>query len=153
MSNAKFIPRMKEPGRPVCPDPLGGWRSANPVTAPVSNREKQPAGMPGVRLNRVIAFIESHLASNLCVSTLATVAGMSPYYFCHSFKQSTGTTPHRYVLSRRMEQAKMLLEKNGASLLEIAEQVGFADQSQFTRVFHKIVGLTPSQFRKESSQQ
>jgi AraC-like DNA-binding protein len=51
-----------------------------------------------------------------------------------------------------MEQAKILLEKNGASLLEIAERVGFNDQSQFTRVFHRIVGSTPAQFRKESSQ-
>lgn len=103
--------------------------------------------MPQVRLSRVIAFVEEHLADDLCVSTLAMVAGMSPFYFCRSFKQSTGTTPHRYVLSRRMEQAKVLIEKNGVSLLEVAQQLGFADQSQFTRVFRKILGLTPSQYR------
>lgn len=73
---------------------------------------------------------------------------MSPYYFCRSFKQSTGITPHRYVLQRRMELAKRLLEQSSGYLAEIARQVGFADQSQFTRVFHRIVGMTPSEYRK-----
>jgi AraC family transcriptional regulator len=143
MSNTKAIPRIKEQ-RHVSPGVGGTW-SATAILKPAN----QQAGMPQVRLSRVIAFVESHLAGDLSVSTLAVVAGMSPYYFCRSFKQSTGITPHRYVLSRRMEQAKVLLEKHGSSLLEIAEQVGFSDQSQFTRVFHKIVGLTPTRFRDE----
>lgn len=146
MSNTKAIPRIKE-RRHVSPGLVGPWGDT-----PISKPPNEQAGMPQLRLGRVIAFVESHLAGDLSVSALAMVAGMSPYYFCRSFKQSTGITPHRYVLSRRMEQAKVLLEKNGASLLEIAEQMGFADQSQFTRVFHKIVGLTPAQFRKNSNQ-
>lgn len=148
MSNTKFVPSIKEQRNLGRPDRLGTWR---PVPA-TSSKPKQPSEIPQVRLNRVIEFVESHLASDLCVSTLAAVAGMSSYHFCRSFKQTTGITPHRYVLSRRMEQAKILLEKNGASLLEVAEQVGFNDQSQFTRVFHRMVGLTPAQFRKESNQ-
>jgi AraC family transcriptional regulator len=142
MSNTKAILAIKEQRR-VSPDVFRPWSTATPV----STARKEQAGMPHLRLSRVIAFVESHLADDLCVSTLAMVAGMSPFYFCRSFKQSTGTTPHRYVLSRRMEQAKVLIEKNGVSLLEIAQQLGFADQSQFTRVFHKILGLTPSQYR------
>lgn len=145
MSNTKAIPRIKEPRRHVPPHVFRSWNAA----APLSQPSGEQAGMPQLRLSRVIAFVESHLAGDLCVSRLAMVAGMSPFHFCRSFKQSTGTTPHRYVLSRRMEQAKILIEKNGASLLEVAQQLGFADQSQFTRVFHKIVGLTPSQFRDE----
>jgi AraC family transcriptional regulator len=148
MSNAKFVSSIKEQRNAGRPDRLGTWRPA-PAT---SSKPKQSSEIPQVRLNRVIEFVESHLASDLCVSALAAVAGMSSYHFCRSFKQTTGITPHRYVLSRRMEQAKILLEKNGASLLEIAEQVGFNDQSQFTRVFHKMVGATPAQFRKESNQ-
>ena len=73
---------------------------------------------------------------------------MSSFYFCRSFKQSTGITPHRYVLTRRMEHAKQLLQEKTVPLVQVAHEVGFADQSQFTRVFHKIVGTTPSQYRK-----
>lgn len=143
MSNTKAIPSIKDQRRHVSPDVVGPWN-----TTPISKPREEQAGMPLLRLSRVIAFVESHLADDLCVSTLAMVAGMSPFYFCRSFKQSTGTTPHRYVLSRRMEQAKVLIEKNGVSLLEIAQQLGFADQSQFTRVFHKVLGLTPAQYRE-----
>ena len=110
--------------------------------------QKDPRGMPQMRLDRVMAFVDANVAADLCVTTLASVAGMSPYYFCRSFKQSTGITPHRYVLNRRMEQARYLLEQKAMPLLQIAHQVGFTDQSQFTRVFRKMVGITPSQYRK-----
>lgn len=106
------------------------------------------SGMPATRLSKVMAFVDANVEQDLCVSTLATVAGMSPFYFCRSFKQSTGITPHQYVLNRRMEQARRLMNEKSVSLLEIAHKVGFTDQSQFTRVFHKIVGMTPSQYRK-----
>ena len=110
--------------------------------------QKDPRGMPQMRLDRVMAFVDANVAADLCVTTLASVAGMSPYYFCRSFKQSTGITPHRYVLNRRMEQARYLLEQKAMPVLQIAHQVGFTDQSQFTRVFRKMVGITPSQYRK-----
>ena len=104
--------------------------------------------MPGPRLSRVMAFIEENISVDLYISTLASVAGMSSFYFCRSFKQSTGITPHQFVLARRMELAKHLLRHERIPLMEVAHKVGFTDQSQFTRVFRKIVGTTPSQFRR-----
>ena len=142
MSNARVTPNLKGPGQV-----LEDERRA------ILLGEKDPPGMPQVRLNRVIAFVDANVAQDLCVTTLASVAGMSPFYFCRSFKQSTGITPHRYVLNRRMEQARYLLEQKAMPLLEIAHQVGFTDQSQFTRVFHKMVGTTPSQYRKAKTEQ
>ncbi len=138
---------------PVTGDGLNGWNGPSTIglsdrIRPFSLPAKVSAGMPLLRLNRVMAFVDANIAVDLCVSTLAAVAGMSPYYFCRSFKQSTGITPHRYVLQRRMEQAKRLLGQKSGHLLEIAHDVGFADQSQFTRVFRKIVGTTPSRYRK-----
>lgn len=115
--------------------------------------QRDPRGMPQMRLDRVMAFVDANVAEDLCVTTLASVAGMSPYYFCRSFKQSTGITPHRFVLNRRMEQARYLLEQKAMPLLEIAHHVGFTDQSQFTRVFRKMVGITPSQYRKAKTDQ
>jgi AraC-like DNA-binding protein len=159
MSNTKFIPGMKGQDRsfqplqtpilaPVLwPDPASGHpNDSNNQTLrlPV----KPATGMPLVRLSRVIDFVDANIALDLCVSSLAAVAGMSSFYFCRSFKQSTGITPHRYVLYRKMEHAKRLLASKEISLLHVAQQVGFTDQSQFTRVFHKIVGVTPAQYRK-----
>lgn len=142
MSNAKVIPNMKGHGSTVRRAPAAAnlrmWTADRKATA----------GMPLLRLNRVMEFVDANLAFDLCVPRLATVAGMSPYYFCRAFKQQTGITPHRYVLQRRMEQARRLLEEKAGSLLEIARRVGFADQSQFTRVFRKLVGVTPSIYRK-----
>jgi|SRR5579862_239944 len=126
---------------PVIPGPHVNTTTPLPDTK-ISSR------LPLLRLNRVIAFVDENIALNLCVPTLATVAGMSHYYFCRAFKESTGITPHRYVLHRRMEEAKRLLEERTISLLQVAHQVGFTDQSQFTRVFHKMVGTTPSKYRK-----
>jgi len=109
---------------------------------------KAPSAILGPRLSRVMAFIDDNITLDLCVATLAQVAGMSSFYFCRSFKQSTGITPHQFVLGRRMELAKQLLQQERIPLMEVAQKVGFSDQSQFTRVFRKIVGTTPSQFRK-----
>ncbi|HEY6249174.1 MAG TPA: AraC family transcriptional regulator [Candidatus Angelobacter sp.] len=134
MSNTRLTPDIKEQGSIVRPEP-----------------GKLSSSMPLVRLTRVTAFVDANIALDLCVPKLANVAGMSPYYFCRAFKQSTGVTPHRYVLHRRMERAKRLLEEKPAPLLEIAHAVGFADQSQFTRVFHKMVGTTPSHYRKKKA--
>jgi AraC family transcriptional regulator len=100
------------------------------------------------RLQRVMTFIDDNITLDLSVSTLAQVAGMSSFYFCRSFKQSTGITPHQFVLARRMELARQLLLQEPMRLMQVARKVGFTDQSQFTRVFRKIVGTTPSQFRR-----
>jgi AraC-like DNA-binding protein len=158
ISNANIAPNMKNNAnsrRPtsVSADALSMSNGAFIHTHDEIRQSSSPAkvsqGMPSLRLNRVMAFVDANITVDLCVSTLAAVAGMSPYYFCRSFKQSTGITPHRYVLQRRMKQATHLLEQKSAPLWEIARDLGFADQSQFTRVFHKIVGKTPSQYRKE----
>lgn len=157
MSNTKLVPGVPrnngsartQPSSQVQP----AWDDSAAFPAPHANGsavdQKFSSSMPLLRLNRVIAFVDANISLDLCVPTLATVAGMSPYYFSRVFKQSTGLTPHRYVLQRRMEQAKRLLEKKSVSLLHVAHRVGFTDQSQFTRVFHKMVGTTPSLYRKE----
>ena len=158
MSNAKVIPNLKERGITLRRARLNGqthnmWRGLAAVAPADAHRSFSPEkkivpGMPLLRLNRVLDFVDANIGHDLCVPKLATVAGMSPYYFCRSFKQSTGTTPHRYVLHRRIEQAKRLLGDGTRSLLKIAQQIGFTDQSQFTRVFHKMAGITPSEYRK-----
>jgi AraC family transcriptional regulator len=75
-------------------------------------------------------------------------AHLSVYHFARQFKATTGLPPHQYVIARRVEQAKHLLQtRTDPSLAEVAACAGFSDQSQFTHHFKRLVGITPGQFR------
>ena len=106
-------------------------------------------GLPGYRLGRVLDYIGDNLADDLSLSELATVAGMSPHYFAELFRRSTGHPPHRYVLLQRIERAKQALSDTRCSVLEVGFDIGFQNSSHFARVFHKFVGMSPSQFRNQ----
>jgi AraC family transcriptional regulator len=104
-------------------------------------------GMPTARLKRVLEFIEANLGEDISLSALAEVASMGPHYFSDLFKQSTGLSPHQYVLRRKMERAKEHLQNLKISVVEVSAILGFADQSYFTKVFRRAVGATPTEFR------
>jgi AraC family transcriptional regulator len=79
---------------------------------------------------------------------MAAVARLSPYHFARQFKAATGLPPHRYVIARRVERAKQLLQAGTElSLAQVAARAGFSDQSQFSRHFRRLVGVTPGRFR------
>ena len=105
-------------------------------------------GMPTVRLNRVLDFMRQNYARETRLWELAQLAGMSPHYFCDLFKKSTGLSPHQYLVRCRVDQAKIFLRSPQLGIMQIAKATGFADQSHFTKVFRRIVGVTPTQFRQ-----
>jgi AraC family transcriptional regulator len=112
------------------------------------------AGEPAQRLtpqqlSRVIDFIQAHLDQDIPLDALAQQAGFSAYHFARLFRQTTGTSPHQFVLSRRVEHAQQLLGRRDGSLAEIALACGFASQSHFTQVFKRQLGLTPRAYRRE----
>jgi AraC family transcriptional regulator len=107
-------------------------------------------GMPTVRLNRVIDFMRQNYASEIRLEELAHLAGMSPHYFCELFKNSAGLSPHQYSLRCRIDRAKEFLRSPEFTVNRVAKATGFADQSHFTKVFRRIVGMTPTQFRQMS---
>jgi AraC family transcriptional regulator len=72
---------------------------------------------------------------------------MSPAHFARLFKQAARLPPHQYVLRCRMEYARQLLTETKETLIDIGLQVGCADRSHFTVLFHKYVGLTPKAYR------
>ena len=79
---------------------------------------------------------------------MAAVARLSVYHFARQFKAATGLPPYQYVILRRVERAKHLLQGGaGLSLAEVAAHAGFSDQSQFCRHFRRLVGVTPGRFR------
>ena len=68
---------------------------------------------------------------------------MSPYHFCRQFKKSTGQSPYQYVIERRVEKGKRLLEETDQLVVQVAFAVGYENQSRFTHQFKKRVGTTP----------
>ncbi len=103
-------------------------------------------GLSALKLQQVKEYINEHLDRQLKLIELAAIAQMSPYYFLRLFKQSMGVTPHQYILQRRIEKAKFLLQHSELSIALIAVRVGFCDQSHLTQYFKRIVGVTPKQF-------
>ncbi len=104
-------------------------------------------GLSRDRLKRVRDYIEAHLDDRLTLADLADVACLSPYHFSRSFKQALGVGPQRYVMQRRLEQAKTLMRRTNEPLAEIAHRVGFADQSHLTSIFRRETGVTPGRYR------
>ena len=104
-------------------------------------------GLSPYKLRRTIAYIQAHLAQELSLVTLATVAQMSPTHFARLFKHATGLTPHQYVIRCRIEHAQRLVAETDLPLSEIAFRIGCADQSHFTALFRTHVALTPQAYR------
>jgi AraC family transcriptional regulator len=104
--------------------------------------------LPRGRLRAVVAYVEEHLNAGPTLEQMAAVARLSPYHFARQFKAATGLPPHQYVIMRRVERAKHLLQGGaGLSLAEVAAHAGFSDQSQLSQHFKRHVGVTPGQFR------
>jgi AraC family transcriptional regulator len=99
------------------------------------------------KLRAVVEYVEEHLDGNPTLEQMAALAHLSPYHFARQFKTATGLPPHQYVIARRVERARLLLQGGGdIPLAEVAAQAGFSDQSQLSHHFKRIVGVTPRQF-------
>ncbi len=102
------------------------------------------------RQRRVIEdYIENHLEEKIALSELASLLFMSLSHFERTFRADFNCPPYRYILMRRIAQAKRLLTSSPLSLYEIARQTGFANQSHFTRHFTRSVGISPARFRDQ----
>lgn len=111
--------------------------------------ERQPEfkdysdGLPAATLRQVRDYIHSHLDQELGLSDLAAIANLSPHYFTRLFKQSTGQTPHQFVIRCRVERAQHLLLHSKGSIASIAQQVGFANQAHLNVHIKRLLGVTP----------
>ena len=105
-------------------------------------------GLAAWQRRKAIAYIEEHLAEPISLQVLAGLVRLSPWYFCRAFRRSFGMPPQRYQLSKRIERAKTLLAKHGASVTEIGLTVGYNDASTFCTAFRRVTGVTPSSYRR-----
>jgi AraC family transcriptional regulator len=99
-------------------------------------------------LKRIIEHINEHLQDELSLVELSRIAKLSPHHFATAFKVSTGISPHRYVIERRINRARDLLLRKEKTISEIAVAVGFSSQSHLTVNFRRKMGVTPRKFRQ-----
>jgi AraC family transcriptional regulator len=111
--------------------------------AAVLKPKRQPSGLPREKLVRAVEYIQDQLDTDLTVSGIAQAVSMSRCCFARLFKESTGQTPHQYVVEARVRKAKELLTTGEFTISEAAYQVGFVDQSHLTRHFKRVFGLPP----------
>jgi AraC family transcriptional regulator len=106
------------------------------------------SGLPAV-VRRAVRFIEEHHGRDIGLRDIADAANVSPHHLAHSFKNSMGMPPHRYLMQVRVHNAYALLSIGAAkhSLAEVADATGFADQSHLTRHFKRALGMTPGQLK------
>src|SRR5262249_18930162 len=118
------------------------------VLAPRQPARGQDGTLPRAKLRAVVEYVEEHLDAGPSLEQMAAAAHLSVYHFARQFRKATGLPPHQYVIARRVERAKQLLQTGSDfSLAEGAAHAGFSDQSQFSHPFKPIVGVTPGQFR------
>jgi AraC-like DNA-binding protein len=100
------------------------------------------------RLRRVVEFIEENPGNEHAVSELAVIAGLSRSHFSQAFADAFGMAPHQYVMSRRIEQAKRRLRVDHESVTDIAASLGFSSHAHFSGVFRRLVGVSPTDWRR-----
>jgi len=117
------------------------------VQIPMEARYR-PQTPPSVRLQRAIAHISKHYARQISESEVALASEMSPSRFCREFKAAFGATFVDYLTRHRIHEAQRLLGNRSMSVTDVAAAVGFTDPSYFTRVFRKIAGASPTEYRE-----
>ena len=104
-------------------------------------------GLAKYKLRMAIEAIDDNLDRDFKLADLASLVSMSPYHFARMFKQSTGFTPHQYLVKQRLAKAKELLRYSKLAIADIGYTVGYKNPSHFTKVFRQHLGVTPKAYR------
>ncbi|KII76277.1 AraC family transcriptional regulator [Vibrio renipiscarius] len=102
-------------------------------------------------LEAIDRYIERHITYKISVAQLAGSVFLGESQFHALFKEQLGITPHQYVLGKRIDMAKRLIEQGHITLGQVAELSGFSGQSTFTHSFTRLQGISPSQYKKQLS--
>lgn len=104
----------------------------------------------GIVLN-AISYIRENYGNNIGLSEVAQFCNVRSEYLSRMFKDETGIKFVDFLTDFRISMAKRLLISGNYKVSEVAESVGFADQKYFQKVFKKVCGITPSEYKKENS--
>jgi AraC family transcriptional regulator len=109
---------------------------------------RAPAGLAPWQVKRVTAYMLERASESLTLDELAGVIHLSRFHFCTAFRLATGKTPHEWLVIQRIGMARKLLEDRVLNITEVGLAVGYGTPSAFTAAFRKIVGCTPTDFRR-----
>jgi AraC family transcriptional regulator len=136
---------------PTCTQP--GEHSVLPRRTRMPAPAAKPSALQVWRLQRVVVYIETHLADQVTLLDLSREAGFSPMHFASQFRTATGLRPHDYLLRRKVEESQILLLTTAMPIVDIALNFGFLSQAHFTTVFKRIVGSPPLRWQHSRRRQ
>jgi AraC family transcriptional regulator len=105
-------------------------------------------GLGSARLRRIKELVHARMEDDLGLNEMAQSVGLSTAYFARMFRQSTGETPHQFVLRQRVDRAKAMLRAPDGRVLDVAVACGFKTQQHFAKVFHDVCGVSPTKYRQ-----
>ena len=106
-------------------------------------------GLGPARLRRIKELVHAKMEDELTLSEMAKSVGLSTAHFSQMFRKSTGESPHQFVLRHRVERAKEMLCTADARVLDVAVACGFKTQQHFARVFRRMYGASPTEYRQD----
>ncbi|MBL4701040.1 MAG: AraC family transcriptional regulator [Phycisphaeraceae bacterium] len=117
----------------------------------MGSRDHRPsvAGSGQLNVTQLRRYIYRHLTEQVSLEQLAQMSHLSVTHFSRLFRKQFGTSPMHYVIQQRMVQAATLLTETSSPIKQVADAVGYDDAYYFSRLFKRIVGITPSQYRQE----
>jgi AraC family transcriptional regulator len=103
------------------------------------------------QVQRVIDHVDANLAGRLEARDLPPLVNLSTSHFFRAFKISVGMPPHEYITQRRIDRVLNMLRTTSVPLLQIAVDCGLRDQSHLCRVFRRVVGQSPNEWRRANT--
>ena len=103
-------------------------------------------------IDRATLYFAEHYNRNICIEEYAKEHHMSTSWFIRNFKQYTGVTPMQYIVSIRIHNAEVLLQDEHYNITEISNIIGYDNPLYFSRIFKKVKGISPSEYRKNINQ-
>ncbi|MFC0469026.1 response regulator [Halalkalibacter kiskunsagensis] len=100
-------------------------------------------------IKKALDYIAAHYTENLTLQSVADIVHLSKSYFSLYFKKQTGRNFVDYLIELRIREAKRLLVQNESRIYDVAEASGFKDVKYFSKVFKKVTGLTPMEYREK----
>jgi AraC family transcriptional regulator len=107
-------------------------------------------GLSQIERRMVVEYIEENINRNISLAELAGLLRLSVFHFSRKFRRQFGCPPYAYVLKQKLEHAKRLLRRGNVPLKVVAANSGFADQSHMTRLFRRVLNVTPAEYRAEA---
>jgi len=108
----------------------------------------QAKGLAQWQVTKIHDYMRDHLDQEMGLDELAALLGLSRFHFCTAFRQATGLTPHRFLISMRIARARELLLDPTKAVTEIAASIGYQTPSAFSTAFRTVEGISPSEFRR-----